>query len=121
MNNGELPPDYQVCGECCFDHSYEYVEAFNWHQQDGSQRSIPGSKVGWSLTSDELETLNKAKGGLQWIQACSLIRVARGGSLPPDWIGTVIDSGLIAQKIADWTGPSNTYTVLEWSKEADSL
>lgn len=122
-NDQELPLDYKVCGECGFDHHYDYVEAFNWHQQDGANRNVAGSKTGWALTQDELIQLSRARGGLEWAQACILIRASRGGKLPPNWGLEVIDSGLIAEKIADWTGPRNTYWVLEWSKskEAHSL
>lgn len=31
MNN--LPSDYEQCGECGFDHEYEYSYAYNWHVQ----------------------------------------------------------------------------------------
>lgn len=120
-NDQELPDDYRVCGECGFDHQYEYIEAFNWHQADGVSRNQAGSKAGWALTDDELIQLSRARGGLEWAQALSLIRASRGGSLPPNWGLEIIDSGLIAEKISDWTGPRNTYLVLEWSKEADSL
>lgn len=26
-----LLPDYEICGYCGFDHSYEYTEAHKWH------------------------------------------------------------------------------------------
>jgi hypothetical protein len=33
MNNNEayIPSDYEKCGECEFDHDYEYEQAFAWH------------------------------------------------------------------------------------------
>jgi hypothetical protein len=33
MDNGRenLPEDYEPCGECGFDHGYEYEEALKWH------------------------------------------------------------------------------------------
>ena len=27
-----LPKDYEPCGDCGFDHSYEYSEAYAWHK-----------------------------------------------------------------------------------------
>ena len=27
-----VPEDYEACGECGFDHSYEWQEAHNWHK-----------------------------------------------------------------------------------------
>lgn len=27
----ELPLDYETCGDCGFDHEYEYAEAADWH------------------------------------------------------------------------------------------
>lgn len=29
--NEPLPDDYEPCGECGYDHSYEYVPASYWH------------------------------------------------------------------------------------------
>lgn len=59
-------------------------------------------KVGWSLTCDELESIRAAKGGLEFEAVKSVIRETRGGNLPPDWNAQVIDSGLIAGKIAEF-------------------
>lgn len=29
----ELPSDYEACGECGFDHDYEYEQAHKWHTE----------------------------------------------------------------------------------------
>ena len=31
MINNKLPDDYEPCGECGYDHYYEYDEAVQWH------------------------------------------------------------------------------------------
>ena len=28
-----LPSDYEACGDCGFDHGYEYEQAAAWHQK----------------------------------------------------------------------------------------
>lgn len=28
----DKPTDYEPCGQCGFDHEYEYQEAYNWHK-----------------------------------------------------------------------------------------
>ena len=30
---GNLPEDYEPCGECGFDHNYEYESAYKWHSE----------------------------------------------------------------------------------------
>jgi uncharacterized membrane protein YgaE (UPF0421/DUF939 family) len=35
----ELPSDYEPCGECNFDHSYEYEEAHKWHKEHSELES----------------------------------------------------------------------------------
>lgn len=32
----EVPPDYETCGECGFDHSYEYEQAHKAHSESPS-------------------------------------------------------------------------------------
>lgn len=27
----KLPDDYETCGDCGFDHEYEYQQAYAWH------------------------------------------------------------------------------------------
>ena len=29
-----LPADYELCGQCGFDHSYEYPQAHTWHTEN---------------------------------------------------------------------------------------
>lgn len=29
-----VPHDYEPCGDCGYDHSYEQQEAYNWHSQN---------------------------------------------------------------------------------------
>ena len=50
----EAPEDYETCGECGFDHSYEPEESMNWHKKHQTRRcevcndkfiSRDGSKV----------------------------------------------------------------------------
>lgn len=33
-----LPADYETCGQCGFDHSYEYREAHEWHMKNGDSK-----------------------------------------------------------------------------------
>jgi hypothetical protein len=40
----ELPADYETCGDCGFDHGYEYEEAAKWHTEN------PGSYDGLQET-----------------------------------------------------------------------
>lgn len=37
-----LPVDYEACGLCGFDHSYEYEEAADWHGRDLTWRRATG-------------------------------------------------------------------------------
>lgn len=30
----DLPSDYEPCGQCGFDHSYEYPQAHDWHTEN---------------------------------------------------------------------------------------
>lgn len=29
-----MPPDYEPCGDCGHNHSYEYEQAFKWHKEN---------------------------------------------------------------------------------------
>jgi hypothetical protein len=31
---GELPPDYETCGDCGFDHDYDYTADAAWHTEN---------------------------------------------------------------------------------------
>jgi hypothetical protein len=37
-----LPDDYESCGECGFDHDYEYEEAYTWHlaNAEGTEQTM---------------------------------------------------------------------------------
>jgi hypothetical protein len=44
MANIELPSDYESCGQCGFDHDYEYEAAYNWHLADAEGTEQPMAK-----------------------------------------------------------------------------
>lgn len=45
MSKKALPADYEACGDCHYDHSYESDLAREWHQQNPcSYCSYPGKK-----------------------------------------------------------------------------
>lgn len=48
-----MPEDYETCGECGFDHDYEYVEAYRWHEEEEKRRVRHGTSIdsGSSLQS----------------------------------------------------------------------
>lgn len=36
----ELPTDYEVCGECGYDHGYDYEEAYKWHKAEETRMAL---------------------------------------------------------------------------------
>lgn len=51
----------------------------------------------------ELEALKLSQSENQWSAVCSEIRAKRSGNYPTDWQETVLASGLLVEKRAEWS------------------
>lgn len=40
-----MPSDYEPCGECGFDHEYEYEEAYRAHTEEMERGNVMANKV----------------------------------------------------------------------------
>lgn len=38
--NEELPSDYEECGYCGFDHTYDYEHAVAWHTENDPENKL---------------------------------------------------------------------------------
>lgn len=69
------------------------------------------------LSPEELFLLRTARGGIEWEQIKGRIRAARGGNLPPDWYIVTMGSGMIANKIKEWSATTNAFYYREMFRE----
>lgn len=61
MKNDDIviyPSDYEPCGECGYDHGYEYEEAHKWHSANDERRELA-----LGLQEHPPEVLSKIFGG----------------------------------------------------------
>jgi hypothetical protein len=61
-NGSELPGDYEECGDCGYDHGYDYPEAAAWHKKNpGSYAGSPGvneAQITENTTNDLHEVID---------------------------------------------------------------